>query len=254
MPGSERPRPLVSVSTDDEAALRLLSGGELEIVGLLPRSSNYTFLAKVANGQGQGQGQTLAVYKPEAGEAPLWDFPDGTLHRREVAAYLVARALGWPGVPPTVLRDGPEGPGSVQLFVEFDPAQHYFTLLERMPDEFRRVALFDVVVNNADRKAGHTLLSTDGRVFVIDHGVCFHPAPKLRTVIWDFAGEEVPENLMDDLRGLEAKLREEPLAGDLARLLAPEEVEAIKRRLARLVRTARFPEPGPDTRYPWPVV
>ena len=119
----------------------------------------------------------------------MWDFSEGTLCRREVAAYVVARALGWPNVPPTILRDGPEGLGSVQTFVEFDPGEHYFTLAERFPDVFRRVALFDVIVNNADRKGGHTLLGTDGRIWVIDHGVCFHDEPKLRTVIWEHMGE-----------------------------------------------------------------
>ena len=159
--------------------LRRLEGDELELLGLLPRSSNYTFLVRV----GDPDDRLLAVYKPIAGETPLWDFPEGTLGRREVAAFLVAESLGWPWVPPTVLREGPHGEGSVQLFVEFDPARHYFTMREEREDEFRRIALFDAVVNNADRKSGHCLYSTDDRIFVIDHGVCFHDEPKLRTVI-----------------------------------------------------------------------
>jgi len=215
---------------EPEETARLLSDGELEILGLLPRASNYTFLAKVT---GEGA-DILAVYKPRAGEAPLWDFPGGTLCRREVAAYRVARALGWPSVPPTVLREGPEGPGSVQLFVEFDPHEHYFTMLERRADEFRRVALFDAVVNNADRKAGHCLLARDGNVVVIDHGVCFNVVPKLRTVIWDFAGEPIPEPLAD--------------------LLDEGEVAATARRARDLVRAGRFPQPGPGRPYPWPAV
>src|SRR5438132_8137763 len=129
----------------DELVERLLADGELEILDLLPRASNYTFLARVR----RGEDETLAVYKPRDGEAPLWDFPDGTLCRREVAAYVVAKALGWPSVPPTVLRDGPEGPGSVQLFVEFDPAEHYFTMQGRRAEDFRRVAAFDAIVHNA---------------------------------------------------------------------------------------------------------
>ncbi|MGQ0668132.1 MAG: SCO1664 family protein [Actinomycetota bacterium] len=234
----------------DDEVLRVLTDGDLEILGLLPRASNYTFLAKVS---GVGP-ETLAVYKPRAGEAPLWDFPDGTLCRREVAAYLVARALGWPSVPPTVLRRGPEGPGSVQLFVDFDPRQHYFTLMQGRADEFRRVALFDAVVNNADRKSGHCLLAADGRVFVVDHGVCFSTAPKLRTVIWDFAGEAIPRPLTDDLRRLAEELRTGPLRDELSELLEVTEVDAAARRSAALIEAGRFPEPGPDRPYPWPAV
>src|SRR6266511_3160927 len=145
---------------DDPEAIRVLAEGELEILGLLPRSSNSTFLARAClDGRDQ-----LAVYKPRRGETPLWDFPEGTLCQREVAAYVVARELGWPEVPPTLLRDGPHGPGSVQRFVEFDPAEHYFTMHAERMDDFRRIAVFDIVVNNADRKSGHCLLSPDGRI------------------------------------------------------------------------------------------
>jgi hypothetical protein len=250
MSGHERPRSAVRLSGRGETVLPLLSNGDLEILGPLPRSSNHTYLSRVA----KGTLEALAVYKPREGEAPLWDFPEGSLCNREVAAYMVARALGWPWVPPTVLRDGPDGPGSVQLFVEFDPAQHYFTLKERMPDEFRKVALFDVVVNNADRKSGHCLLADDGRVFVVDHGVCFHQTFKMRTVIWDFAGEHVPGALLDDLHRLARELRTGTLGGALAELLSAQELTALGRRLGRLVRTRRFPEPGSGRPYPWPPV
>ncbi len=231
-----------------DGILAPLAEGELEILGLLPRSSNYTFLARLEGGD------TLAVYKPRRGEAPLWDFPQGTLCQREVAAYVVARELGWPPVPPTVLRDGPEGTGSVQLFVQFDPNEHYFTMLPSRPDEFRRIALFDVVVNNADRKSGHCLLATDGHVFTVDHGVCFHEAPKLRTVIWDFQGEDVPRAMVADLRGLAEKLEGEEVRAELAPLLSDREVEAVRERLDALISDGRFPEPGPGRPYPWPVV
>jgi hypothetical protein len=234
----------------DELMERLLVDGELEILGLLPRASNYTFLARVR----RGEDETLAVYKPLAGEAPLWDFPDGTLCRREVAAYVVAKALGWPSVPPTVLRDGPEGSGSVQLFVEFDPSQHYFTMQDHRPDDFRRVALFDAIVNNADRKGGHGLLGLDGRIHVIDHGVCFSASPKLRTVIWEFAGQPIPEELLADVARLETDLREGPARARLCELLDAREVEATARRAHALVTSARFPRPGPDRPYPWPAV
>lgn len=252
MPRDERTPGIVRDVTlqEEEEALRLLESGGLEIVGLLPGASNYTFLARVC---GKGE-EALAVYKPRAGEAPLWDFPHGTLCRREVAAYLVALALGWPSVPPTVLRDGPEGPGSVQLFVGFDPREHYFTLLERLADEFRRVALFDAVVNNADRKSGHCLLAADGRLFVVDHGVCFNVAPKLRTVIWEFAGEPIPEPLAEDLLGLAAELDRGALRDELSGLLDEREVEAAAHRAAALVGRGRFPEPGPGRPYPWPAV
>jgi uncharacterized repeat protein (TIGR03843 family) len=229
--------------------LRLLSDGDLEILGLLPRSSNYTFLAKVT----RDDEETIGVYKPRAGETPLWDFPEGTLCGREVAAFVVARALGWPNVPPTVLRDGPEGVGSLQRFVEFDPREHYFTLREGRDDVFRRIALFDVVVNNADRKGGHTLLAKEGDIFVIDHGVCFSPEPKLRTVIWDFAGVPIPQDLLEDLRALVPRLSED-VGASLSGLLQPGEIETMTKRAEQLIAAGRFPEPTSERAYPWPPV
>jgi hypothetical protein len=238
----------VKTDTDDDV-LALLERAELEILGLLPRSSNYTFLAKVTD----ASRDALAVYKPRAGEAPLWDFAPGTLCQREVAAYLVARALGWPLVPPTVLRDGPEGPGSVQLFVPFDPDSHYFTMVEHRPDDFRRIAVFDAVANNADRKGGHCLLADDGRVFVVDHGVCFHDEPKLRTVIWDFVDEPVPGELLADLERLRDALGG-GLGEELAALLTSSEVAATRERVAGLLAGRRFPRPTTARPYPWPVL
>ncbi len=176
-----------------------IGSGALELLGLLPNSSNYTFLARASAPDGD---QVLAVYKPHRGESPLWDFPAGSLGRREVAAFLVAAALGWPNVPPTVLREGPEGAGSVQLFVPFEPQEHYFTLQDRFPDAFREIAVFDLVVNNADRKGGHCLLGEDGRIWAIDHGVCFHEEPKLRTVIWEYMDEPIPHDARRPARGL----------------------------------------------------
>ncbi len=237
-------------SAADRDVIRLLTEGELEVLGLLPRASNYTFLARVRDGKDEG----LAVYKPKAGEIPLWDFPDGTLHRREVAAYEVARALGWPDVPATILRDGPHGVGSVQGFVEFDPAANYFTLRDSRADDFRRVAAFDVVVNNADRKAGHCLLAEDGTIYLVDHGVCFSTEPKVRTVIWEFAGEPLPDPICADLRRLGEELRGGDLRTRVSGLLHPQEVQAMRRRLDRLVAAGRFPEPGPGRPYPWPPV
>jgi hypothetical protein len=227
-----------------------LVSGELELLGLLPHSSNYTFLARATD----GEEQVLAVYKPRRGEIPLWDFPEGTLCRREVAAYVVARELGWPNVPPTVLRDGPEGLGSVQLFVEFDTSQHYFTLEGTRDDEFRRIALFDLVVNNADRKGGHCLLSPDGTIWVVDHGVCFSDEPKLRTVIWEHAGEPIPGELLTALRLFRERLATGIVRAELSDLLSVDELAALDSRIDELLRVGVFPEPGPGRPYPWPPV
>ena len=235
----------------DAGVPRALAAGEMEILGLLPGASNATLLARcVADGD-----DVLAVYKPRRGETPLWDFPDGTLHRREVAAYVTACALGWPNVPPTVLRDGPAGPGSAQLFVEADPSAHFFTLEREHGVTFRRVALFDLVVNNADRKAGHCLLGADGTIWLIDHGVCFSDEPKLRTVIWGYVGEAFPPEAVGDLRRLEGDLTEGgPVRRELEALLAVEEVEAMGARLEAMLRLGAFPEPGPGRPFPWPPI
>ncbi len=243
----------LSAEPTDPAIPQALVTGELEILGLMPNSSNYTFLARASNYEGPG---VLAIYKPQRGETPLWDFPEGTLCRREVAAYEVSRALGWPNVPPTVLREGPEGIGSVQLFVDFDLEHHYFTLEDAHQDEFRRIALFDLAVNNADRKGGHCLLGKDGRIWVIDHGVCFSDEPKLRTVIWAFVGEPIPGPELDDIRRAAALLEEEggALGEALTPLLAPEEARALRERLDSLVEAGAFPEPGPGRPYPWPPI
>jgi hypothetical protein len=235
----------------DPGVPRVLIDGVLEVIGLLPNASNGTFLARAV----RGDEQALAVYKPRRGEAPLWDFPDGTLANREVAAYLVARTLGWPDVPATLLREGPHGVGSVQRFVRFDPEEHYFTLAERFPDEVRRIALFDLVVNNADRKAGHCLLGEDGRIHVVDHGVCFSPEPKLRTVIWEVAGEPIPVSLREDLRHLANEVRVGTLRAELAPLLDDEEIDALADRADATARLERFPDPDPDRRpFPWPPI
>jgi uncharacterized repeat protein (TIGR03843 family) len=228
----------------------LLAEGDLRALGLLPRASNYTFLAEVSN----GTHQALAVYKPRSGEQPLWDFPDGTLCNREVAAHLLARALGWPAVPPTVLRDGPHGPGSVQLFIDADPREHYFTLAQRDPTPFRAIAAFDVAANNADRKGGHCLLGPDGSVWVVDHGVCFSVEPKLRTVIWDFAGEPLPNELARDLERVSGELRSGPLRTAMIELLTSREVDAAARRAEVLARDGCFPRPTTGRSYPWPPV
>jgi len=234
-----------------ERVLSLLAQGEMELLGLLPGSSNYTFLAQVSD----GDLDTLAVYKPQRGERPLWDFPEGTLCLREVAAFLLSQLLGWPQVPPTVLREGPHGLGAVQLFIDADADAHYLTFAEERPTEGQRIALFDFVANNADRKSGHCLLGSDDRVWCIDHGITFHADFKLRTVIWEFAGEPIPATLLDDLRTLQSHLaHSSPQTEAMARLLSPAEMDALRHRLGHLLRTKTYPEPGPYRAIPWPPV
>jgi uncharacterized repeat protein (TIGR03843 family) len=234
---------------------RVLVEGELEILGAMSNSSNHTFLARASGDATAGVPDLLSIYKPRRGESPLWDFPNGTLCKREVAAYIVAAELGWPSVPPTVLRQGPFGVGSVQLFVEFDPEHHYFTLERSHPQEFREVALFDLVVNNADRKAGHCLLGADGKIWIIDHGVCFNEEPKLRTVIWEFVGEPIPPGLKADLDRLGEHLNEgQELRAALSELLSEDEIGAMSDRLASILREGVFPEPGEGRPFPWPPI
>ena len=234
-----------------ERALKLLEQGDIELHGLLPWSSNYTFLVQVRD----EELEALAVYKPSRGERPLWDFPEGTLALREMAAYVVSQALNWGLVPPTVLRQGPHGPGMVQLYVDVDHEQHYFTFGERHVVEAQRIAVFDALINNADRKAGHVLEDAQGHVWAIDHGVCFSPDPKLRSVIWDFAGQPIPSDILDDLRGLREQMgQHSSFVRALEKLLAPEEIEAMRRRLDRLIARRKFPNPGPDRHYPWPPI
>ena len=247
MPGNERPS-----NAPDLSVPAPLAAGEIEVLGALPESSNAALLVRCVT----PDDSVLAVYKPMRGEAPLWDFPDGTLHRREVAAFEVARALGWPRVPPTVLRDGPFGPGSMQRFISFDPAEHFFTLEVEHADTFRRIAMFDLAVNNADRKGGHCLLDEDGEIWVIDHGVCFAVEPKLRTVIWTFVDEPLPADAVDDLRRVHDGLTEGgEIAATLGALLAPDEVAATADRIDRLLADGRFPEPEPGVRpFPWPPI
>jgi len=235
-------------------AAELLATRELAIEGRLPWSSNLTFLVSLEEtGTDGGQGLVQAVYKPHRGEQSLWDFPDG-LYRREVAAYRLSEALGWGIVPPTVLReDAPFGTGSVQLFVEADYEEHYFTLQDEggREDELRVFCAFDVVANNADRKSGHVLRATDGSLWGIDHGLCFHVQHKLRTVIWDFADEQVPDRVVADLEQLVA----DGLPADLDELLSGAEADALLERAAALAANGVFPEPlGDRPPYPWPLV
>jgi uncharacterized repeat protein (TIGR03843 family) len=236
----------------DPTVVTILAEGEIAVEGRFLWGSNFTFLARLHH----SAGEILAVYKPQRGERPLWDFPDGTLAAREVAAWQTSEHLGWRLVPPTVLRpEGPLGPGSLQAYLDLDPEHHYFTFDEAEKQQLRPAALFDVLVNNADRKGGHILIDRQNHVWLIDHGVCFHHEDKLRTVIWDFAGEPVPDALLESVDRFGGELA----AGDGARalfgtLLAPEEVEALRARAAWIVDSGVFPLPGEDRPYPWPLV
>lgn len=244
-------------SNQERVIITTLQQGDLSVQGEFLWGSNYTFLVQIERGE-----YTLrAVYKPTRGERPLWDFPAASLARREVAAYLVSQALSWEFVPPTVYRrEGPLGPGSVQLFVEHDPEYHYFNFSEADHQRMRPVVLFDLLINNADRKGSHVLIGADGHIWLIDHGISFHVEDKLRTVIWDFAGETIPEELGSDIHQLRQKLspnEDEPseLTSLLGHYLSQREIAALAHRADRFLATARFPHPHPERRtLPWPPV
>jgi uncharacterized repeat protein (TIGR03843 family) len=240
----------VSTTVSDDRARAFLAEGDLEVLGRIPWASNATLLAKVRHRELEG----LAVYKPVRGERPLWDFPGGTLYRREVAAYLVSEQLGWRLVPPTLVRDGPLGVGSLQLYVDADAEVTAFELLAAGNASLPRIAAFDVVTNNADRKAGHCLLAEDEHVWAIDHGLCFHVEPKLRTVLWDLAGRRLEAGDKADLEALAAEASGGGLGGRLAALLDAGEVAAVAERALALARVGRLPAPSGGRAYPWPLV
>ncbi len=232
-----------------------LTSGEMEERGLLPYSSNYSFLVTVT----ADSLQLPAVYKPRRGENPLWDFPTGTLCQRETAAYEVSSALDWDLVPPTVLREGTRGLGSVQFFIHCDPEMHYFTVREdaRYAPTLRRIVLFDYIVNNADRKSGHCLCGYSDRLWAIDHGICFHHDYKLRTVIWEFSNERIGEELLEDLANLQRMLaqRRSDLNQRLEQLLNGRERAALCQRVEKLIQSRRYPAPLPYQRnHPWPPI
>lgn len=213
----------------------------------MPYSSNATFLVSIID-----HDETVkAIYKPMRGEKPLWDFEPG-LHRREVAAYRLAEAMGLHFVPPTILRDGPHGEGSVQLLIEASPDEHYFAIFEErqeLHDQFRAMCAFDIVANNTDRKSGHVLVDKASRVWGIDHGLCFAQDFKIRTVIWEFGGEAIEQSL---LKKIEPLIQTVPL--EVATLLNEQEVVAITERAKWLLDGAKFPVDPSGRHYPWPLV
>jgi hypothetical protein len=225
----------------------------MELIGLMPRSSNYTFLTRLTQA---GSEPLFAIYKPESGESPLWDFPPGTLYRREVAAYRLAGALGWPRVPATVVRENaPHGVGAVQLFIDSVPGRHFLRQPGDPVKTWAEVAFFDFLVNNADRKAGHCLVDAGGRAWMVDHGLTFHPEPKLRTVIWDYAAQPLPTMLRADTERMADDLAQGSLGGELEELLSRRELLALRRRLSAGLSPAWcFPEPSSGWSVPWPPV
>lgn len=289
-----------AVQLREEDVLNVLTHGQMDERGLLPYSSNYSFLVTVSDCEQTMTGDELAgdelageltkneladgesdeidgepddafdnalddaivlpaVYKPRRGENSLWDFRSGTLCQREVAAYRISTTLGWGLVPPTVLRDGSHGVGSVQFYIANDEENHYFTVQDdaRFVDTTRRLALFDYIINNADRKSGHCLVGLDERLWAIDHGICFHTEYKLRTVIWEFSGEPIADALLDDLERFHDQICNEQsdLRQQLCPLLNEEECAAVVRRTARLLRQRRYPSQHPHHRnFPWPPI
>ncbi|MGY1747865.1 SCO1664 family protein [Modestobacter sp. SYSU DS0511] len=226
----------------------LLRDGELDMEGRLLDASNVTLVGAIRT-------DTLAatcVYKPVAGERPLWDFPDGTLAGREISAHLISEATGWSIVPPTVLRDGPFGTGMVQLWMDGDPAVDLAEFVRRDDPALRRMAVFDAVVNNADRKGGHIIPMRDGHVYGVDHGICFSVDPKLRTLLWQWAGRPIPVAHLEVLERLAEQLRGD-LGEQLHEHLTRREVHRTQQRVAQLLRTGLHPQPSGDwPALPWP--
>lgn len=249
----DAPAPGGSTPLTMEQALEVLEKGKVtEEHGAIRWSSNYTFLLSVTH----EDTTVLCVYKPRRGERPLWDFPDGTLANRERASFLTSQELGWQIVPPTVLRDGPRGIGSMQLFIEHDPAYTYFEFDASLIPQVARLAIFDVLVNNADRKGGHCLVDSQNHLWGIDQGLTFNVAHKLRTVIWDFAGQAIPQMFLDDIERLCGTLsdRTSTYRQRMDELLNPDEIAAFDARIQRLLTRRVFPKPGAGPNYPWPPV
>ncbi len=239
--------------TTEPTTSEIIRLGEIISYQLTPMGSNYTFLVKLS----WERNESLAIYKPRDGEAPLWDFPSGTLYKREYAAYLLSEILGWNIVPFTIIRDGPHGIGSVQEFIEHDPRQNYYTLEDGCADQLRVIACFDLVANSTDRKANHLLIGDSGKLWSIDHGLTFHSDMKVRTVIWDFCSEPIPTPLLESVAQLRERL-ELPASQhigmpdqllDLVTVLPEDEVVALKRRLDWVLEERVFPGlPGRNRR------
>ncbi len=236
----------------EDEAKQLLQSGEIVSGYRMPWGSNYTFYVRISAGPGKF---LRAIYKPRDGERPLWDFPSGSLYKREYATYVLSRWLGWPPVPLTLVREGPYGVGTVQLFVDHDPEANYFDMVEDKAEQLQKFAIFDLLVNNADRKAGHCLLDSGGRVWSIDHGLTFHPSFKLRTVMLEFWGKPMPKSVVGDIEALGRSLETTgDVAERLAEMLSPEEVGALLSRVGFLLEEESLPALDPYHNVPWPWV
>lgn len=226
----------------------LLETGEITVEGRLVDASNATLFVSITD----GEDSTKAIYKPVAGERPLWDFPDGNLANRERAAFLIDRALGFNHVPKTILRDGPFGDGMVQQWIDIDEDIDLEDFFRRDDSQLREVALFDAIINNTDRKIGHLIPEKGGHLYICDHGVTFHEEDKLRTVLWQWAGQRLTTHEISLLELLRAFLESQE-AAELQELLTPDEISAMKSRIAKLISTSAFPEPNPEWPHiPWP--
>jgi len=282
-----------SRSDGDSVALQQLAEWPITGMGLQPGGSNYVFVVRLTDPvkypelldqDTSSSGSTpetpdtreqdevspdeigesasiYAIYKPQSGERPLRDFPGGTLHNRERAAYLVSRELGWPNIPPTVIRAGPHGEGSVQLFIDAAPVsdnqepENYFSLRDERLEEFRDMAMFDALVHNADRKGGSCIVSDDRKLWAIDHGLTFNQFARRRTVMFEFNGTEYPTNLLNDVEVLvDALESESKLSAELKQLISQPEVEDVVTRAKEMIEFGHYPYLDPDANVPWPMV
>ncbi len=229
---------------------KVMQQAEIESCDWLRAGSNHVFVVEmVLDGH-----EIKSIYKPRRGEAPLWDFPDGTLYKREYAAFLVSLEMGWYFVPSTIIRQGPHGVGSMQYMVEIPKGTRDFSKRKVDATEIKKIVLFDYLVNNADRKIGHLLIDTNGQLWIVDHGLTFNSVPKLRTVFWDFAGQKIPEKLLADVKILQSKLKKgSDLRNNLLRLLENNEVEALDLRVKLILNEGKFPHPTSrwSVPYPW---
>lgn len=243
--------PTNTADFDHDITLGALEGGNVISIQRIPWSSNYTFLAELDMG---GNPPILAIYKPCDGERPLYDFPDKSLYKREYAAYLLSKFIRWPNIPPTVIRDGPYGIGAMQLFIETDYQITYFDLIGNHEDQLRKFAVFDLLTNNADRKGGHCLLDGNNNIWSIDHGLTFHHEFKLRTVMVEFWGTEIPNNLITDLRRLSTQFKiKGQIHADLSSLLQESEIIMLEKRLEEILRKRIIPSLSTSHNVPWPL-
>lgn len=229
---------------DDSLICNTICNGEIVSCELTPVGSNYTFFVQLQ----LGAHKSFGIYKPRDGESPLWDFPRGTLYKREYAAYLLSQILKWDFIPFTIIRDGPYGIGTVQRFVDHDPKQNYYALSDDKKAQLKAIACFDLVANSTDRKPNHLILDGDGKLWGIDNGLTFHADTKIRTVIWDFSGERIPKRLLSDLRHLGEQLQSPAgRLSELLELLQPEEATALGRRIEWVLTEGAYP--GVPERY-----